>query len=223
MSELRIAVERGGEVSAVLDRPEGARRLLVLGHGAGADMRHPSMQDTVRALTAQGFATLRYQFPYTEKGSRRPDPQPTLLATVRAAVARGRELAGTLPLFAGGKSMGGRMTSLATADGGLEGVRGLVFFGFPLYPAGAPATTRADHLARVSLPMLFLQGSKDKLAGLDLLEPVLARLGPRVTLHVIQGADHSFVVPKSSGRTRTDVFDELARVAAAWADSVEEA
>ena len=223
MSELRIAVERGGEVSALLDRPEGARRLLVLGHGAGADMRHASMQDTVRALTAQGFATLRYQFPYTEKGSRRPDPQPTLLATVRAAVARGRELAGALPLFAGGKSMGGRMTSLATADGGLEGVRGLVFFGFPLYPAGAPATTRADHLARVSLPMLFLQGSKDKLAGLDLLEPVLARLGPRVTLHVIAGADHSFVVTKSSGRTRSAVFDELARVATAWADAVEEA
>jgi len=219
-TELNIDVGRAGQVSALLDRPDGARRLLVLGHGAGADMRHASMQDTVRALTQQGFATLRYQFPYTERGSRRPDPQPTLLATVRAAVARGRELAGALPLFAGGKSMGGRMTSLATADGGLEGVRGLVFFGFPLYPAGAPATTRADHLAQVSLPMLFLQGSKDKLAGLELLRPVLERLGARVTLHVVEGADHSFVVPKSSGRTRSDVFDELARVAHAWADTV---
>jgi len=228
VSELRIPVG-AGEVSAILDRPPDARRLLVLGHGAGADMRHASMQDTVRALTQRGFATLRYQFPYTERGSRRPDPQPTLLATVRAAVARGRELAGAgasgdaLPLFAGGKSMGGRMTSLATADGGLEGVRGLVFFGFPLYPAGAPATTRADHLARVSLPMLFLQGSKDKLAGLDLLRPVLERLGPRVTLHVVEGADHSFVIPKSKGRRRSEVFDELAQVAAAWADSVAEA
>jgi len=219
-TDLRIDVGRAGEVSAILDRPDDARRLLVLGHGAGADMRHASMQDTVRALTRQGFATLRYQFPYTEKGSRRPDPQPTLLATVRAAVARGRELAGALPLFAGGKSMGGRMTSLATADGGLEGVRGLVFFGFPLYPAGAPATTRADHLAQVSLPMLFLQGSKDKLASLELLRPVLERLGPRVTLHVVERADHSFVVPKSSGRTRAEVFDELAQVAAAWADAV---
>jgi predicted alpha/beta-hydrolase family hydrolase len=215
-----VASRSAGEVSAILDRPDDARRLFVLGHGAGADMRHASLQDTVRALTAHGFATLRYQFPYTEKGSRRPDPQPILLSTVRAAVAYANEVAGGLPLFAGGKSMGGRMTSLAASEDELPGVRGLIFFGFPLYPAGVPATTRADHLARVVLPLLFLQGTKDKLAGLDLLRPVLERLGPRVTLHVIEGADHSFVVPKSSGRTRTDVLDELARVAAAWAEKL---
>jgi predicted alpha/beta-hydrolase family hydrolase len=210
--ELRFA-----GVSAILDRPDDARWLYVLGHGAGADMRHPSMQDTVRALGAHGFATLRYQFPYTEKGSRRPDPQPVLTATVRAAVTFAGENAGGLPLLAGGKSMGGRMTSLAQAEEHLPGVGGLIFLGFPLHPAGAPAITRAEHLARVEVPMLFLQGSKDKLAGLDLLRPVLERLGARVTLHVIEGADHSFVVPKSSGRTRAGVFDELAQVAATWA------
>ncbi|HKA24520.1 MAG TPA: alpha/beta family hydrolase [Candidatus Eisenbacteria bacterium] len=216
-SQHRIqASPRAGEVSAILDRPDDARWLYVLGHGAGADMRHPSMQDTVRAFGAQGFATLRYQFPYTEKGSRRPDPQPTLLATVRSAVAFANEIAGGLPLLAGGKSMGGRMTSLAQAEEPLSGVCGLVFLGFPLHPTGAPATTRADHLSRVDVPMLFLQGSKDKLAGLDLLRPVPERLS-RVTLHVIEGADHSFVVPKSSGRARADVFDELARTAATWA------
>jgi predicted alpha/beta-hydrolase family hydrolase len=219
-SEHRFVAGRSGEVSALFDRPEGARWLYVLAHGAGADMRHASMQDTVRAFGAQGFATLRYQFPYTEKRSRRPDPQPVLLATVRAAVAFANEVAGGLPLVAGGKSMGGRMTSLAAAEGPLPGVRGFVFLGFPLHPAGAPATSRAEHLARVERPMLFLQGSKDKLAGLDLLRPVLVRLGARATLHVIEGADHSFVVPKSSGRSRAQVFDELAEVAATWASSL---
>lgn len=217
-SEHRFPAGRSsGEVSAILDRPEGARWLYVLAHGAGADMRHPSMQETVRAFGAHGFATLRYQFPYTEKKSRRPDPQPILLATVRSAVAFAHEVGSGLPLLAGGKSMGGRMTSLAQAEEPLPEVRGLLFLGFPLHPAGAPATTRADHLARIEIPLLFLQGSKDKLAGLDLLRPVLERLGPRATLHVAEGADHSFVVPKSSGRTRPQVFEELAAVAARWA------
>jgi len=219
-SEYRfVAGDSTGEVSAILDRPQDARWLYVLGHGAGVDMRHGSMQDTVRAFGAQGFATLRYQFPYTERGSHRPDPQPLLVATVRSAVGFAHEIADGLPLLAGGKSMGGRMTSLAAAEEPLLGVRGLVFLGFPLHPARAPATKRADHLSRVELPMLFLQGSKDKLAELDLLRPVLERLGPRATLHVIEGADHSFVVPKRTGRTRSDVFDELARTAAAWAEN----
>lgn len=217
-SEFRFQASRSaGEVSAILDVPSGARWLYVLAHGAGADMRHPSMQDTVRAFGAHGFATLRYQFPYTEKKKRSPDPQPILLATVRSAVAFAHQVAGDLPLLAGGKSMGGRMTSLAQAEEPLADVRGLVFLGFPLHPTGAPATTRAEHLSRVEIPLLFLQGSKDKLAGLDLLRPVVERLGSRATLHVIEGADHSFVVPKSSGRTRAEVFDELATVAARWA------
>jgi predicted alpha/beta-hydrolase family hydrolase len=215
-----LASPSAGEVSAILDRPDRARWLYVLGHGAGADMRHPSMQDTVRAFGAQGFATLRYQFPYTEKRSHRPDPQPLLLATVRSAVAFAQEIGGGLPLLAGGKSMGGRMTSLAASEEPLPGVRGLVFLGFPLHPTRAPATKRADHLAGVDLPLLFLQGSKDKLAELDLLRPVIEHLGSRATLHVIEGADHSFVVPKRSGRRRSEVFDELAAVTAGWAGSL---
>jgi uncharacterized protein len=215
-----LASSSSGEVSAILDRPQGARWLYVVGHGAGVDMRHPSMQDTVRAYATHGFATLRYQFPYTEKRSHRPDPQPILLATARSAVAFAHEIAGGLPLLAGGKSMGGRMTSLAASEEPLAGVRGLVFLGFPLHPARKPATKRADHLDLVPLPLLFLQGSKDKLAELDLLRPVIDRLGPRATLHVIEGADHSFVVPKRSGRTRSQVFDELAAVTARWAEGL---
>lgn len=217
-TEHRFQASRSsGEVSAILDRPEHARWLYVFGHGAGAGMRHGFMERASAALGAQGIASFRYQFPYVEKGLRRPDPQPILLSTVRAAVAEARGAAGDLPLLAGGKSMGGRMTSIASAAEPLEGVRGLVFFGFPLHPPGKPGTDRSEHLDRVSVPMLFLQGTRDKLANLDLMKPLAERLGERATLHIVEDADHSFAVPKRAGRDLDDVLFELARTTAEWA------
>ncbi len=191
---------------------------MVLGHGAGAGMRHRFMEDAAAALADYGIATFRYQFPYAEKRASRPDPQPILLATVRSAVDAARAAAPELPLLAGGKSMGGRMTSLASSEDSLPDVRGIVFFGFPLHPAGAPAVGRAEHLERVTTPMLFLAGTRDKLAGLDLLRPTIERLGRKATLHVVEGADHSFAVPKRSGRSLADVLDEMAQTVAAWAE-----
>ena len=211
------ATARSGEVSARLLQPDDARWLLVLAHGAGAGMRHPFLESIARRLGERGIATFRYQFPYTEQGRRRPDPQPVLTATVRSAVAAAERAAGSLPMLAGGKSMGGRMTSLAAADGGLSQVRGLVFVGFPLHPPGKPSADRADHLDRVPLPMLFLQGTRDSLADLDLLRPVCRRLADRATLHVIDGADHSFRLPRGSGRPDAEPLDELADTVAAWA------
>ena len=190
---------------------------MVLGHGAGAGMRHHFMNDIAAALAARGIATFRYQFPYVEKGVYRPDPQPVLLATVRSAIEAANAAAGDLPLLAGGKSMGGRMTSLASAKEALDGVKGIAFFGFPLHPAGAPATERGEHLERVAAPMLFLQGTRDKLAELSLLRPVVERLGSRAMLHVVEGADHGFDVLKRSGRTSAEVLEELAGTAATWA------
>ena len=218
-AELQFQASRSaGEVSALLVRPDTARWMMVVGHGAGAGMRHHFMEDITAALAAQDIATFRYQFPYVEKGVSRPDPQPVLLATVRSAVDAARAAAGGLPLLAGGKSMGGRMTSLAAAKEALEGVKGIVFFGFPLHPAGAPAIERGEHLARVAAPMLFLQGTRDKLADLDLLRPVIERVGPRATLHIVEGADHGFEVLKRSGRSGAEVLEELAKTAAAWAE-----
>lgn len=184
--------------------------MLVIGHGAGAGMRHAFMDAVVRRLADRGVATFRYQFPYMEKGRRRPDPRPILLATVRAAVATARARTPDLPLFAGGKSMGGRMTSMAAAQTPLEDVRGIVFLGFPLHPVGRPASERAAHLSMVSVPMLFLNGTRDKLAELELLEPVCDNLGSSARLRVIDAADHSFHVLKRSGRTDDEVLDELA-------------
>jgi uncharacterized protein len=215
-----VAAPGAGEVSAILDRPETARGLLVLAHGAGAGMRHPFMNDIVRRLGERGVAIFRYQFPYMERRAGRPDPQPVLLECVRSAVAAAHEAAGDLPMIAGGKSMGGRMTSNAAAEGPLPGVRGVAFFGFPLHPPGAPGTSRADHLDRVKVPMLFLQGTRDTFAGLDLLRPVVERLGSRATLHVIDGTDHSFGVPKRTGRTNADVLDELATTVVTWAEAL---
>ncbi len=219
-TELRFqASKSSGEVSAILERPENARFLLALAHGAGAGMRHRFMDAIAAALAARGIATFRYQFPYMEKKSR-PDPKPVLLATVRSAVAAAHGAASDLPLLAGGKSMGGRMTSLASAEESLPGVRGLVFFGFPLHPQGEPGIERAEHLARVTTPMLFLQGTRDKMADMDLMRPVVEKLGPVATLHVVEGGDHSFEVLKRSGRSDADVLDELARVTAAWAEKL---
>ncbi len=214
------ATESSGEVSALLLEPAEARCFLVFGHGAGAGMRHRFMEAAAERLADQGVATFRYQFPYMEKGSRRPDSRPVLLKTLRSAVAAAGDIAGGVPLFAGGKSMGGRMTSMAAAREPLEGVRGIVFYGFPLHPVGKPGVERADHLRDVTVPMLFLQGPRDKLAPLDLLAPVCEGLGERATLHVVEGADHSFHVLKRSGRTDEEVLDELVDSTRAWIDTV---
>lgn len=179
-------------------------------------MRHAFMDSICARLAERDIATLRYQFPYMEQGRKRPDHRNILLKTVRSSVAAAAEAAGELPLFAGGKSMGGRMTSQAAAREALPGVRGLVFFGFPLHPAGKPGIERGDHLAEASVPMLFLQGTRDKLAELDLLRPVCGDLGERATLHIVEGADHSFHVLKRSGRSPEEVLDELAETARGW-------
>ncbi|MBW2313534.1 MAG: dienelactone hydrolase family protein [Deltaproteobacteria bacterium] len=202
--------ERSGEVSARLVRPADAHALLVLAHGAGADMNHAFMESIARRLADRSLATFRFQFPYTEAGRRGPNPGPVLRATVRAALAAGAGAAPGLPLIAAGKSMGGRMTSLLAADEAID-ARGIVFFGFPLHAAGKPPSTeRGEHLARVGLPMLFLQGTRDKLADLALLEPLVAGLGAKTTLHRVEGGDHGFHVLKRSGRNDAEVLDELA-------------
>ena len=220
VKELRFSVEDAGEVSALLLRPENARWLLVLAHGAGAGMRHPFMQKVADELATVGVASFRYQFPYIEQRHRVPDPPALLTATVAAAVRTAWEFAPELPLLAGGKSMGGRMASQAAANNLLSGVRGLVFFGFPLHPPNRPGTNRAEHLADVQVPMLFLQGTRDTLADLKLLQPICVKLGSRVMLHIIDTADHSFHVLKTSGRTDADVLTELAQTTASWADGL---
>ena len=216
--QLRIEVEATGDtVSALLSRPEGSSWLLVLGHGAGAGMRHAFMSELAERLAERRIATLRYRFPYREAGRRRPDHARRLKATARAAIAAADELAPDLPLLAGGKSMGGRMTSRAVAAEAPPRLRGMVFYGFPLHPPGRPGTERADHLGAVRAPMLFLQGDRDKLADLGLLRPVCERLGGLATLEVVLGADHGFHVLKRSGRTDAEVLDQLADSTMAWA------
>src|ERR1700739_4677931 len=220
--ELRFAVEWRGEVSALLLRPEKAHRLLVLAHGAGAGMKHPFLEKLSSELAGVGVATLRYQFPYMEQRRRIPDSPAVLTATVAAAVRAASEAAPGLPLFAGGKSMGGTMTSHGAGQSVGDGVRGLVFYGFPLPPPNRPGTSRADHLPKVSVPMLFLQGTRDTFADLKLLRPICEKLEPRATLHVIDNADHSFHMPKSSGRSDAEVLKELVETTVGWADRVEQ-
>jgi len=215
--KLRIAVPGNGEVSALLIRPPTARWLLVLGHGAGAGMTHPFLESLAKELAEAGVVTLRYQFPYIEERRRVPDKPEVLMSTVAAAIDRARETAPELTLLAGGKSMGGRMTSQASAQGLLEPVKGLVFFGFPLHPPNRPGTMRAEHLAKVNVPMLFLQGTRDTLADLTLLGPICEKLGSRATLHVIPEGDHSFHVLKKAGKTDAEVIKELAETTRAWA------
>jgi predicted alpha/beta-hydrolase family hydrolase len=216
--ELSIEVgERVGRVSGLLLQPPEPRYLYVLAHGAGAAMRHRFMEAIAGALAGRGVATLRYQFPYTEAGRRSPDPPGVLQATVRAAVAAAAGHAPGLPLLAGGKSLGGRMTSSAAARGNLSGVRGLVFLGFPLHAPNRRGIERAEHLDAVQLPMLFLQGTRDALADLDLMRTVTTRLGPRATLHVVEGGDHSFGVLKRSGRSEAEVLAELGDTIVEWA------
>ncbi len=215
---LRFHVEGAAEVSALLVRPKNARWLLALAHGAGAGMTHPFMEILSDELSAVAIATLRYQFPYMEQRRHVPDSPAVLTATVVAAVQAAKKAAPDLPILAGGKSMGGRMTSQA-AQHPLDGVQGLIFFGFPLHPPNRPGTRRADHLAKVTVPMLFLQGTRDTFADLKLLRPICAKLGEQATLHVIESADHSFHVLKSCKRTDADVLRELAETTASWAVS----
>jgi predicted alpha/beta-hydrolase family hydrolase len=215
-TNIHFAVENAGNVSAILVRPPKAESLLVLARGAGAGMYHAFMQSLATELAAVKVATLRFQFPYLEQQRKIPDRPPVLTATIAAAVQAASTSAPGLPLYAGGKSLGGRMTSHAAAERGLENVRGLIFFGFPLHPPNQPATKRADHLTQTKLPMLFFQGTRDNLADLHLLRPILAKLGARATLHVIETADHSFHVLKSSSKTDEVVLRELARTVSAW-------
>src|SRR5262245_53288923 len=208
--------EKAGAVSGLLITPNEARVLLVLAHGAGAGMRHRFMENVAVKLANHNVATLRYQFPYMQKRTKRPDPQCVLTDTVRAAVAKAKKEAGDLLLFAGGKSMGGRMTSLAAAEQPLDDVRGLLFFGFPLHAAGRPGAERGQHLVDIKIPLLFLQGSRDALADLKLLKPLCARIGKRAELFIVEGGDHSFHMLKSAGRSDDDVLDEVVEKVVEW-------
>lgn len=203
-------------VSGLLLRPANAKALYLFAHGAGAGMTHRAMESNAQGLAARGIATLRYQFPYMEKGGKRVDPPKIAHAAVRAAAVEAARLAPDLPLFGGGRSFGGRMTSQAQAESPLPGVRGLAFLGFPLHPAGKPGTERAGHLSRVQIPMLFVSGSRDALAETDLLRPVVAALGACATLHLIDQADHSFKVAGKSGRTPAEAEGEALDALATW-------
>ena len=211
-----FAMPEKGKVSAILMQPENATHLLVLGHGASSNMRNPMLSMVAENLAGQGIATFRYNFPYSEKGGGR-NAQATCTETIRSAVRAANEAAPDLPILAGGHSFSGRMTSTAQSEEPIEGVKGLVFFAFPLHPAGEPATKRADHLANIDVPMLFLSGTRDALGELDLLEPVVKRLGQHATLHLLDTADHSFKVLKRTRQSDEDIFAEMARVMAAWA------
>lgn len=217
-TELRIAVDATRTVSALLRAPADARACYVLAHGAGAGMRHPFMGAIAEALASRGIATLRYQFAYMENGSKRPDVPAVAHAAVRAAVAEAERAMPGVALVAGGKSFGGRMTSQAQSATPLPGVRGLAFLGFPLHPAGRPSDERAAHLAGVRVPMLFLQGTRDDLADLSLLRPVVEGLNPLAELVTFADADHSFHVPARSGRKDADVLAALADTLAGWID-----
>ena len=216
-----IETGNAGAVSALLLRPRQARACYVFAHGAGAGMTHKSMETIAAGLGARGIATLRYQFPYMEKGSKRPDPPAVAHQAVRAAVEEAARCCAGLPLIAGGKSFGGRMTSQAQAITPLPGVQGLAFLGFPLHPAGKPSIERAKHLLDIRIPMLFLQGTRDALSELRLLEPVVKDLGSLATLHRVRDADHSFHVPVRSGRNDREVLDEALDAFAAWVGTIQ--
>jgi uncharacterized protein len=216
-----VTVESAGiRVSGLLQVPNNARACYLLAHGAGAGMAHPFMAAVAAGLAQRGIATLRYQFPSMEARRKRPDPPKVAQAAVRAAVATAQRCLGDLALFAGGKSFGGRMTSQAQAESPLAGVRGLIFLGFPLHPAGRPSQDRAKHLSDVDVPMLFLQGTRDALAERDQLAPVCQALGRRATLTLFDDADHSFHVPARTGRTDADVRAAMLDALAAWIDEV---
>lgn len=212
------ATNSSGEVSAIYLRPKNPKWLLVFAHGAGAGIHHQFMSTASAKLAEQGIATFRFNFPYMENGRKGPDPQPILKKTIRSAVETASGLADKLPLLAGGKSLGGRMTSMAASENKnpLKGVTGIVFFGFPLHAPGRPSAERADHLNEVKVPMLFLQGTRDNLADLDLLKPICQRLGDKATIHIVEGGDHSFRLPKSAGKSDDEVLAELAQTVSTW-------
>lgn len=217
-TEIRfLATPEKDEVSAILMRPVDATHLLILGHGASSNMRTPMLQTIAENLAEQNIATFRYNFPYSEKGGGR-NSQDVCVATIRSAVRAAREACPDLPIVAGGHSFSGRMTSTAQAESPIDGVKGLVFFAFPLHPAGEPAIKRADHLANIDVPMLFLSGTRDALAELPLLEPVVKSLGKKATIHLLDTADHSFKILKRTRKSSEDVFVELARVVRGWAE-----
>ncbi len=217
IKELQFIINaKAGVVTGLLQKPEDSKALLVLAHGAGAGMWHKFMNDSAAELAARGVATFRYQFPYMEKRIKRPDSEAVMLETVRAAVVTAQKVSDGLPLFAGGKSMGGRMTSLAAAQEPLAGVRGLVYFGFPLHAMGKPGAERAAHLANIDIPMLFLQGSRDGLADLKLLKPLCKNLGKRAALYIVEGGDHSFHMLKSARKSDEQVLSDVADKAAEW-------
>jgi len=216
----RIAIDGSSEVSALFDAPASPLACYVFGHGAGAGMAHPFMASVALGLAERGIATLRYQFPYMERGSRRPDVPKVAHAAVRAAVAEAAQRLPRLPLIAGGKSFGGRMTSQAQSTSPLPGVVGLMFFGFPLHPAGKPSIDRAQHLAGVKVPMLFVQGTRDELADAGLIEPTVEALRATATLHWVPEGDHSLHVPAKSGRTDAQVLDTALDAARAWVERI---
>jgi predicted alpha/beta-hydrolase family hydrolase len=223
MPEAVVSLDITGEhasIPALYEAGDSPVALLLLAHGAGAPMRHPHLARLSSLLAERGVAVLRYEFPYASAGKKRPDPPAVLHATVRRAAAFASRTHSDLPLFAGGRSMGGRMTTQVAAAGGLSGVRGIVLFAFPLHQPKRPAVERAEHLGAVTQPMLFLQGTRDDLADLELVRQVIAPLGGRATLYVSEDADHSFRVRKSSGRTSEQVERELADVAATWIETV---
>ena len=218
--ELDFSGPSGGRLSAILLQQPRPRWLYLLAHGAGAGMRHPFLERVSERLCEREIATFRYQFPYMQAGGGRPDPPSVLRATVLAALDAAGSALPSVPLLAGGKSLGGRMTSQVAANQTLPGVHGLMFLGFPLHPPKEPSISRAEHLDQVPVPMLFLQGSRDALADLTLIRSVCARLGANAELHVVEGADHSFKVLKRSGRTDADVLDELADTITRRADAL---
>jgi len=214
-----LATPEKGEVSALLIRPQRSTHLLVFGHGASTSMRHATMQKIAEALAEQRVATFRYNFPYSEKGSGR-DSTATCVTTIRSAVAAAQKAAPDLLILAGGHSFGGRMTSTAQSEKPIEGVKGLVFSSFPLHMPGRPDTKRAEHLANVQIPMLFLSGTRDALAELDLLKPVVKKLGKRATLHLLDTADHSYKILKKTRKSDEDVFVEMARTVKEWTTAI---
>jgi len=213
---LSFAVDAKTHVAALLLKPASAQACLVLAHGAGAGMEHPFLQAVAEGFAARQIASFRFQFPYMEQGSKRPDRPALAMASVRAAVGEASRQMPSLPLFAGGKSFGGRMTSMAQAEAPLADVKGLVFLGFPLHAAGKPSAERGEHLGRIEIPMLFLQGTRDTLADLSLLRPFVGKLGDAATLLEFDGADHSFHVLKKSGRTDAEILSDLLDKAAEW-------
>lgn len=214
------ATKSSGEVSGIIILPDKPKLLLLFAHGAGAGMNHPFMEKMSGYLADEGIGTFRYNFPYTEKQKKSPDPAPILMQTIRSAVNAAKRYANKIPLLAGGKSMGGRMTSMAAYKEPLEDVKGIVFFGFPLHAPGRPSNERAEHLFNVNVPMLFLRGTRDKLADLKLLKPIIKKLKEEATLHIIEGGDHSFHLLKSAGRNDEEVHKEIAKKVVEWGRKV---